>query len=396
MLTGIVFTGVKTLKAQYRIGGIGTIDVPNDIPTLASEVDVPLGGKDLVEHLSRLRIGATRPKRGKGTLLEPFEMSTPGEWIYAACAKPSAKETWFRIGGRLIRRWNDNQYVSDWGTDAKAVGEERNRNESMFSDAHGPTYPQIYLGLVAESTLVYGAGASEVDRLMAAQLLALLGGAQTMKIVDSKVLPVLCAAWFLAEVNRNIRSFVIGLMTLDLLQAGVVIYPDGLRGFSFIEALWHPSKFLMSPVNLKIQTPIGSKDVDRWGGLHPMVHEGSYLEMESESWKGVPNTVQIKEADIALHWLLWKLPRKSAHWKSIESSADVEFVQTKTEPIELLARSGFNQYKKNLEILRKRPDSKSANTALRKKAPIFFAKEFFRKHVTPLILMRLLRFGQQE
>lgn len=392
MLTGIVFAGVKTLKARYKIGGIGTIDIPT--LGMVPVVDVPVGGKDLVELLSRLRIGATRPKRGDGTLKKPFELSTPKEWIYAACAKPSGTETWFRIGGRLIRRWSENQYVSDWGTDTEAIGEKRKRDESMFSDEHGPTYPQIYLGLVDEKLLVYGAGSSTADRLMAAQMLALLAGAQEMKLVESRVLPVLCAAWFLAEVSRNPRSFIVGLMTLDLLQAGVAIYPDGLRGFSFMEALWHPSKFLMSPKGLKIETLIGSKDPDRWGGLHPMAHEGSYLEMGSESWKGVPNTVQLKEADIALHWLLWKLPPKSGYWQGITSWIGEELVQAKTEPIELLALSGFNQYKKNLAILEQRPDSKSANKAVRKKAPIFFAKEFVQKHITPLILLRLQRIGK--
>src|SRR5579863_1927516 len=73
---------------------------------------------ELLAMLQQALPGMVPPSAGLGTEDDPWVLTSPGEWWYAArmLARGGAGHLYFKIGGRLIAANKADRYVSDRGT----------------------------------------------------------------------------------------------------------------------------------------------------------------------------------------------------------------------------------------------------------------------------------------
>lgn len=115
-------------------------------------------------------------------------------------------------------------------------------------------------------------------------------------------IPNLIAAWFVAEPTRNPTSLLSGLMLLDMMENNIELIDDeGNNWYNLRNTLIHPLK---SKGSGKVKDLYGSKEgVDRFGGAHPMAHDGSVADSKEIKKNSKLTPVQQKEASLIFHWL---------------------------------------------------------------------------------------------
>src|SRR5215475_10232986 len=171
----------------------------------------------LLEIQQQALPGVKSPAVGTGIKADPWYLSTPQEWYWAAKNR-TEERSWFTVGGRLIHVRPSDNYASDHGLAPASTLPSLSLTpvttaSPRFGDDNGPNYPDIYHQLAKDANL----GSAVQSAAVATQIRALLEGAKTMTIVPSPALPVLTAAFFISEVKRNYTAFHTGLMLLDLI-----------------------------------------------------------------------------------------------------------------------------------------------------------------------------------
>ncbi len=301
------------------------------ITVKSTEAESRFSAIELLAMLQQALPGMAPPASGLGTEDDPWTLTSPREWWYAArmLARGGAGRLWFYIGGRLISVNKADRYAADHG----AVGRAARPSDDQFGDDHGPTYPAIYGRLVQD---LNGLGNSVKNKAVAQQIRALLGGAQTLATADSSAIPVLTAAFFLSECSRNFTAFHTGLMILDLIQAEVKI---GISTCTWENVLWHPAVLnAQTELEADAARPVAErrrvlemvKDFeqdknafgktvsrDAIGGLHPMAHEGSVAQSKSDlvgNLKASMTMVRQVEATVLIRWLATGINKFEANY----------------------------------------------------------------------------------
>lgn len=110
-------------------------------------------------------------------------------------------------------------------------------------------------------------------------------------------LPNLTAAWFIGEAARNPSSILMSMVLLDLIE-------NQVPGVNWQHCLLNPQKKCPDK-NKKIPNAYGKNTPpDKLGGLHPMVHQGSFEQGRRELKEGeLLSIVHQKEANCLSMWL---------------------------------------------------------------------------------------------
>lgn len=271
----------------------------------------------------------------KGSPNNPYIMATPAQWMWAA-NHTRDPYTWYRIGGRYIRRKRSNDYIEDWGARRtvymrildilgtlyntrggfKGIAGFRaleSRDDFRDPGAMRETpYSSIYRRLVAD-----GYGEAQT-RAVAQQVRALLHGADDMAITSSAAIPVMTGAMFLAEVHRNPLSLLIGLMMLDMIEAGIP-YGTGNKRYTWDKVLWDPALLLPDPQEGTVLDLYGrQRERHQMAGKWPMAHTGSFNPDFFDGRGHRPFHLDLplvptrqKEGSLLVRWLAWMIYQRN-------------------------------------------------------------------------------------
>lgn len=146
---------------------------------------------------------------------------------------------------------------------------------------------------------------------------------ENSNIENCSFIPNLVGAWFIAEAARNKLSILTGLMLLDMIESGIqLLDQDGNNWYSWRNALIHPLKGGDQEKEAEDLYGRNIKNIDRFGGSHPMAHGGSFNDATEEKFQN-SNTltpVRQKEGSLILHWLQEKLAAKGILSYLLDSS----------------------------------------------------------------------------
>lgn len=296
--------------------------------------------------------------QGMGTVDDPITMAGIGAWHSAAKTPPlGQKHVYYNIGGQMIHRRcgraEYNNYFADWGpvgtVKAKAAATQGWKHKDLRTDPNitstsGASYPKIYARLKAEmGQHTLNPDDPSGGPVLARAVRSLLQN--STNVVTPAGAGLLAAAWFLAEVDRNPRSLLSGLMLLDFIEKGIKYGNSaqdehiGSKPFTWEKVLWHPEMidFHVSGGNApdpnRKERDLYGKAVslDNWGGKHPMAHTGSEQQGKQSPGIGGLTPVHQKEASMLIRWLYHKLknqnPFGSLDWDAVRGGAAMDTKQ---------------------------------------------------------------------
>ncbi len=154
----------------------------------------------------------------------------------------------------------------------------------------------------------------------------------TPDLRGANFIPNLIAAWFVAEPTRNPTSLLSGLMLLDMMENNVELMDDqGNNWYNLQNTLIHPLK---SKAVGKIKDLYGSNEgIDRFGGAHPMAHDGSVADSKEIRKNSKLTPVHQKVASLIFHWLSLYLDSKGVKCRLVSDTeeklqqSDIDFTR---------------------------------------------------------------------
>lgn len=203
----------------------------------------------------------------------------------------------------------------------------------------------------------------------------------------NKSLPVLAAAWYLAETSRNPMTTLSSTMLIDIIE-GQGYYVD-CNFYSIENVLWHPDTIGDKHLDGTDLTQLGKADratkyplQEGWGGAHPMCHSNSYMRDFSEGnlWKvdDVLSVVRQKEVAIIIKWLFCIIKRFFS-----DLNPQIVTVSERTKK-ELLYN--YSERKTTYETFH-------SYHIFRQNSPSPLVKEILSKLITPLFELRMSSFN---
>jgi hypothetical protein len=253
---------------------------------------------------------------GKGVFSSPLKMSTTEQWLCAA-TKTHQNGLWYDIGGRIIFRRTTNNYMFDVGeaeevfnkyeAHIKKTGEgnkypdaamkrERSKGVSQRTFEHEPFEDTSYRALAKDISDLSLTNKEDIAREFR---IILRGGKR--RITTIKSIPITIGAMFIAESARNPLSFLIGLILLDMIEAGIKYGRAGNKSYTWENVLWDPS----------IINGIKDEAKAKLAGKWPMAHTDSYNEasqfFEVNTWTPKESSlegsvVKDKECTLLIRW----------------------------------------------------------------------------------------------
>jgi hypothetical protein len=280
---------------------------------------------------------------GGGTKDLPYVPVGPMQFLWCAldAKNNGGHERYYGIGGRLIHK-KGNHYVSDVGA----------YKEGPLVDftVPEPKYPQVSSVFRG----VEGLEAANLRELFSSPNIAALirdvvnddfdsAHQQVVSNVDptvgqlTKQLPTIVAAMLIAEPARNLRSWPINQMILDLMRNGVWKY-------AWSEIFWHPQDRVAGaivdecgPVSKKDRSFIqitNPQDLHLVGGRMPASpteggKRGGIKLLANQAGTKLAGVqydyIHHKEIDVVIDWLLSR-PAIAALWQSAGNIANPKFV----------------------------------------------------------------------
>lgn len=287
--------------------------------------------------------------KGSGTEFSPYILETIGNWAWAAKTSTAKKieiqlsngdkkfyatGDIYLIAGHIIQRNPDGgfkDYVTDLADAGQVLGTPANGTDDfgrprLFprADRSLPVYSAKYQRMEDEiltgDTLIRKKGVfdeteiihKEVDNATLARMFRdTLKAKQSQFTVVSEV-PGSLASMFLSEVCRQPKMLLIGLMLLDLIEAG-----GNING---------------KPCTFKSAMHYTAAEAAQ-GAMHPMFHQNSVKESKEIGW----NNVWKKSIDILAAWLAYVLTKNAT------------LTPVSTELSAKKSNAGFQQNKKHEE-----------------------------------------------
>lgn len=306
--------------------------------------------------------------QGKGTHLEPFQMTSVEEWYTAAVDPPiNVKRAFYVVGGRLLHRrlnrdkakysdyitecgpWNSETREAidkakesgkfKWKIDASADQYQTDRfdqparwytrpgsgiaedSDLQGLGAIGPTYNSLADAIEK----VAQGGANDVD--LAKRIRGCLTGQS--KDVPASV-ACMTAAWFLGEVKRHPRSMLSALILLDLIEGKHSADEKELyhaNAFTFQKVISKQST-LPHPMSGKGTVDKASSANKRTLALKQKIDENweaseSGVKVQHQRQNKGLNIVEARESEIIIRWLARRLHDAGFHDANFDNAPDV-------------------------------------------------------------------------
>ena len=324
-------------------------------------IDFYVDGSDLLEWIKNesliLERTGSQPSQA-GTLGAPWKLENFQDWVNAWVTLQSPawrqKECYFSIAGRIIKKFAnrnagghaDGLYMAD-----NALSGKDSNQGNIWTRSTGASYREFGRHMHASMSASTKhanttAGHIEWSKAKAKKLRAVLDGtskSMSAKGMDSVsgALPLLGAVMFVAEPARNPRSFIVGLMLLDMIgerysSRSETVYPKG--AYILDRVLAHPERI---PKNVGGSTPLAKKqkgpfphDRRKSGYGHGYTKVKELVGVEGK-WSASPagssrtgtdidianDYIQAKEVSLVSRWLARTLDIEGVTFRALKTGA---------------------------------------------------------------------------
>jgi hypothetical protein len=226
---------------------------------------------------------------GNGTTDMPYTMNSIKSWKAAANLK-SPSLSYYQIGNMLLEKNPNNGcyanyiYAIDQFRAICKKSQQTPLGKYPYFFNRNPTPKNPVYKMKAEDLTRYG---NDIQLVKIAR--QLMKGEQVNKDYPDE-LPNTIATLFISEVSRSAMMLPIGLMLLDLIEAGIKYGKEGKKSYTWSNILFNDSRDQLT-----------NPDILGLGGKHPMTCTGS-VKMAKKAFDGY-SIVNLRAISILTAWL---------------------------------------------------------------------------------------------